>query len=238
MMESTPPSTLSPVPAHLTQQSRVIETKALVTKSDTGQQYEARRVYRSALHSTASMDPVEWHRRWNLARIEAELYRVPELVGDLPKRDFLEAAAVFDSVWSSQLETQLDQYDLHRIGVDFTLEDLGTLFSRRAERLVKNRPQGSKRLAGGLIAATQGKSAFAECICGSSHRWPPQACDVALFSLHPNYPLERLLSKPNRDMMQLVKERATDAKYANQVAKIHEEAKKAIWAATATKLYV
>jgi hypothetical protein len=122
---------------------------------------KASQAYTTALSAAGkSMDPLEWYKTWEYARMDGEKYRIPEIQGRLAIRRFLDAVRKMSPAFSDLHLLQMQANpDYHIAGKPISLKSIGEAFVRTAQANKTGRGgRGGHRI---FASPTDGK----ECPC-------------------------------------------------------------------------
>jgi hypothetical protein len=145
---------------------------------------QAREEYRIVLGGAGNngIRPQDWLRDWAKAYHIAKRYSAPEVQGDIAAKDFINA--VRQRIAPQWAERRLD--DMNQQVIDPTRTKLTLPQLQRDLMLYLD--QQPQRTGRGMAFATLGNSpqqdqSPAGCLCGRSHKWPPETCGAIEYAL-------------------------------------------------------
>ena len=147
--------------------------------TDEREKERVRQVYKQALKGARrSVNPEEWFKRWDLARLDGEKQEISEVEGQLAITDFLDATANIFPGWSERQKTFFNNNQVYGLGSTVTLQQVGQAF------ITEYRTLAIKKASGSAFPAVESPSNSNssnkhDCPCGSRHPWKSINCDVA-----------------------------------------------------------
>ena len=164
----------------LTVHEMLVKLKNRLAPTDQARKIEVRRAYHS-LKTTGKRTEVEtWLRNWETTYTEAKSLKLPEVQGELPHFDFIQAIQSIDSTYASTLDYVINE----KVENGETIPDFYTTIERFRNH--RRRAQALRALSSHSTFATfNGRTSENKrpCYCGSTQHWKWEECNYITPSL-------------------------------------------------------
>lgn len=222
-----------------TLKKRVQELRERIGQTDIQQKHQAKLNYNAAIAKAKSkLNPMDWYKTWELARIDAELHKIPDIEGTLAITSFLNAIEAWLPTWADDYHKQLNEAAFDGKQFTRTLESIGKLFLQEVQRKFS----GSRYRGGGSAFATMDdsdsdhndnktknsnsrKKSHKDCPCGGGknplHRWDPLNCAAVQKAVR-GAPIAKVKNSPSERFVTEAKKNIKKSKYKELVKRIKE----------------